>query len=200
MTRFAVIVILVPLGAGVAAGAPLAREPVGTELRAPPVYAPPVYAPPVYSPPVYSPHFVRLDMTDDWEWPRGLPIEVSGPFIAPLTPYATGHRGIDLAAAPGTAVLAPFDGTISYAGVVVDRPVIAIDHAGDLRSSFEPVEATVAVGDRVSTGQQIGTVTVGGHCSPGCFHFGVRLHGQYLSPLVLLGGVPRAVLLPRVPK
>lgn len=177
---------MVPVCTGAVAGTPLAPAPIT--------------APPQPTP-VYSAQFVRIDVAERWEWPRGLPIEISAPYIAPPTPYAAGHRGIDLTAEPGTAVLAPFDGTVSFAGVVVDRPVIAIDHAGDLRSSFEPVEASVAVGDRVSAGQQIGTVTFTGgagvHCVPGCFHFGVRLHGQYLSPLTMLGGVPRAVLLPR---
>jgi murein DD-endopeptidase MepM/ murein hydrolase activator NlpD len=219
LAAFALIVVSLVLGAPAAAGAPPAPDPVRADLRPTPVDAAPVDSAPVDSAPVdsapvdsalvdsaavdstpvYSADFVRIDVAPRWEWPRGLPLEVSAPFVAPPTRYAPGHRGIDLASAPGTAVLAPFDGTVSYAGVVVDRPVIAIDHDGDLRSSFEPVRASVAVGDRVSTGQQIGTVHVGGHCSVDCFHFGVRLHGEYLSPLVLLGIVPRAVLLPRDP-
>jgi len=148
---------------------------------------------------VTAARIVGSDVLTGWHWPRGLPIEVILQFLAPSTPFSAGHRGIDLAAPAGTIVLAPADGTVSFAGVVVDRPVIALDHAGDLRSSFEPVEAKVAVGERVSAGQPIGVVGMGGHCSPDCFHFGVRLHGHYLSPLVLLGGVPRAVLLPRDP-
>lgn len=181
-TRFVVVAVALTVSAGLASGTPLAPDPAAAGSR---------------SSPVYSADFVRVDASDDWQWPRGLPVTVTGAFVAPPTPYSAGHRGIDLSAPPGTAVLAPFEGTVSFTGVVVDRPVITIDHAGDLRSSFEPVEASVAVGERVSAGQQIGTVAMGGHCSLDCFHFGVRVHGQYLSPLVLLGGVPRAVLLPR---
>jgi murein DD-endopeptidase MepM/ murein hydrolase activator NlpD len=179
--RLARLALLIPLCAGLTAGTPLSPA---SNLTTP-------------DHPTYSADFVRNDVPACWEWPRGLPLRISASYLAPATPYAAGHRGIDLSAAPGTEVLAPSDGTVSFAGVVVDRPVIAIDHAGDLRSSFEPVEATVAVGDRVIAGQKIGTVTAGGHCDQACFHFGVRLHGQYLSPLMLLGGVPRAVLLPR---
>ncbi len=42
----------------------------------------------------------------------------------------------------------------------------------------------------------IGTVSSGGHCAAGCVHFGVRIDGEYVSPFLFLGGLPRAVLLP----
>ena len=121
------------------------------------------------------------------------------PFIAPATPYAAGHRGIDLATQAGNIVLASHDGVVSFAGVVVDRPVLSITMAGDLITTVEPVLTLVAVGDRVRAGQEIGTVATGGHCPPGCLHLGVRLHGRYVSPLLYLGGLQRAVLLPAGP-
>jgi murein DD-endopeptidase MepM/ murein hydrolase activator NlpD len=62
-------------------------------------------------------------------------------------------------------------------------------------SSFEPVTATVAAGDRVRRGQVIG-VLLAGHCSGSCLHLGARIAGQYVNPLLFLGDVPRAVLLP----
>jgi len=34
------------------------------------------------------------------------------------------------------------------------------------------------------------------HCASACLHFGVRKDGGYLSPLALIGGIERAVLLP----
>ena len=135
---------------------------------------------------------------DDWSWPVAPPHTISAPYEAPSTPYAAGHRGIDLLAGGGDPVLAPADGVVTFVGTVVDRPVLAIGHSGDLVSSFEPVVASVVVGDRVVSGQQIGTVAVGGHCLD-CLHFGLRLHGEYVSPLLLLGGIPRAVLLPLEP-
>ena len=117
-------------------------------------------------------------------------------FLAPASPYAAGHRGIDLAAAAQQPVLAPRDGVVSFAGLVVDRPVLSITQPGDVIVTVEPVDAVVAVGDRVHAGQTIGTVGSGGHCPPGCLHLGVRLHGSYVSPLLYLGELPRAVLLP----
>ncbi|TFC77467.1 M23 family metallopeptidase [Cryobacterium sp. TMS1-20-1] len=145
------------------------------------------------------PPAVVTPAADGWHWPLPEPHRVIAPFIAPVTPYAAGHRGIDLTAQAGDAVLAPHDGVVSFAGVVVDRPVLSITQVGDLITTVEPVLALVAEGDRVQAGQQIGTVATGGHCPPGCLHLGVRLHGNYVSPLLYLGCLQRAVLLPAGP-
>ncbi len=198
--HLAVVALFLPLGAAAPVPSAPSTMPAPSTLPAP--LTTPERDPAAtgrHHSPLYSAQFLRSDVIAEWQWPRGLPVEVTRRYVAPATVYSTGHRGIDLTAAPGTAVLAPAAGTVGYIGVVVDRPVIALDHDGDLRSSFEPVEASVAVGERVSAGQQIGVVGRGGHCSAECFHFGVRLHGVYVSPLMLLGGVPRAVLLSRDP-
>lgn len=134
----------------------------------------------------------------DWQWPVAAPPRVVRPFIAPATPYTAGHRGIDLAAAPGTAVLAPADGVIHFAGMVAGRPVLSIQHPGEVLTSLEPVQSSVAVGRSVRRGEVIGEVvlSLSSHCQVSCLHFGVRLRGGYLSPLNYLGGILRPVLLP----
>ena len=48
----------------------------------------------------------------------------------------------------------------------------------------------------MARGEAVGELAFGGHTAPGAVHFGVRYEGEYINPLVLLGGVPRAVLLP----
>jgi murein DD-endopeptidase MepM/ murein hydrolase activator NlpD len=85
---------------------------------------------------------------------------------------------------------------VSFAGPVAGRGVVAIDHGGGVVSAIEPVAATVADGAAVSAGDVIGTVSSGGHCAAACVHFGVRVDGEYVSPFLFLGGLPRAVLLP----
>lgn len=130
-----------------------------------------------------------------WSWPLAPPHAIARPFIAPSTPYAAGHRGIDITAAPGADVLAPAAGVVHFSGVVVDRPVLSIRHRGDLISSFEPVVSPLEAGEAVTGGQLVGMLEAG-HCATACLHFGVRLHGEYVSPLNYLGGVSRAVLLP----
>ncbi|PZQ92003.1 MAG: peptidase M23 [Leifsonia xyli] len=131
-----------------------------------------------------------------WAWPIAAPHPIVRPYLAPATPYAAGHRGIDIRAAEGAQLRAPADGVVRFVGVVVDRPVLSIDHGGGVLSSYEPVVATVAAGETVRRGQVIGTV-IAGHCASGaCLHLGVRIDGGYVSPLLFLGGQPRAVLLP----
>lgn len=131
-----------------------------------------------------------------WLWPVPAPHSVTRSFEAAASPYAAGHRGIDLPERRGAPVFAPAGGVVSFSGVVAGRPVVSISHPGDLVSTVEPVLGVVPVGDRVAAGQRIGLVASGGHCADACLHFGVRLHGQYVSPMLFLGGVPRAVLLP----
>ena len=132
----------------------------------------------------------------DWLWPVAFPHPVERPFLAPPRPYAAGHRGVDITATVGSPVLAVADGTVYFVGTVVDRGVLTLEHPGALLSTVEPVTPLVANGDRVRAGQPIAVVASGGHCGDRCVHLGVRLGGQYVSPLLYLGGIPRAVLLP----
>jgi murein DD-endopeptidase MepM/ murein hydrolase activator NlpD len=133
---------------------------------------------------------------EKWSWPVPAPIRVVSPFRAPPTPYAAGHRGIDIAAGPGAPVVAPADGVVSFAGPVAGRGVLAIDHGDGVVSAIEPVDAIVTAGTRVAAGEPVAVVASGGHCADTCVHFGVRVDGEYVSPLLFFGGIPLAVLLP----
>lgn len=131
-----------------------------------------------------------------WVWPIA-PFHLDRPFVAPAHPYGPGHRGIDLRPVePGVAVRAPADGVIAFSGQVAGRGVLTIDHGDGLVSTLEPVVSDLAAGTRVTGGAPLGDIAEGGHSASGTLHFGVRLHGEYINPMVLLGGVPRAVLLP----
>jgi murein DD-endopeptidase MepM/ murein hydrolase activator NlpD len=130
-----------------------------------------------------------------WEWPAA-PFRLARPFIAPPHEYGPGHRGIDLDLLGGVAVLAPADGVVAFSGSVAGRGILTIDHGDGLVTTLEPVESVLAAGVAVRRSQEVATLAVGGHSAPGTLHFGVRLHGAYINPMLLLGGVPRAVLLP----
>ena len=67
-----------------------------------------------------------------------------------------GHRGVDLAARPGQDILAAEDGVVAFVGVIVGVPVISIDHADGIRTTYQPVFPSVTVGDAVREGQPIG--------------------------------------------
>jgi murein DD-endopeptidase MepM/ murein hydrolase activator NlpD len=132
-----------------------------------------------------------------WGWPlAGQPV-VSRPFDPPATPYAAGHRGVDLQGAPGQPVLAAGAGVVSFAGMVAGRPVVSVEHADGLRTTYEPVRPLVAAGRPVDRGAPLG-VLVGGHAgcpATACLHWGLRRGETYLDPLLLLRP-PRVRLLP----
>lgn len=112
-------------------------------------------------------------------------LTVAEPFDEPEARWLPGHRGVDLTAAAGSEVRSPAAGTVSFAGTVVDRPVVSIDHGG-LRTTYEPVLARVARGQSVAPGDVIGVIGDGGHCSGRCLHWGAIVDERYLDPLALL--------------
>lgn len=115
-----------------------------------------------------------------------VPGAVVGAFDPPAVAWASGHRGVDVAADAGTTVVAPADGIVSFAGLVAGRPVLVVTH-GDTRTTLEPVVATVAVGTRVAAGQQVGVLEAGHACAAAsCLHWGLRRGEEYLDPLGLL--------------
>jgi murein DD-endopeptidase MepM/ murein hydrolase activator NlpD len=130
-----------------------------------------------------------------WVSPTGEPIQVVRAFAPPVQRWLPGHRGVDLAAAPGAVIVAAGPGVVSYAGMLAGRGVVTVTH-GTLRTTYEPVHATVLIGDRVAAGQQIGTLGSGpGHCpSAGCLHWGLLRGDIYLNPLSLLRRGPSRLL------
>jgi len=130
-----------------------------------------------------------------WTWPlAGFRLEQS--YVAPPHEYGPGHRGIDLRPLARLDVLAPANGTVAFSGPVAGRGILTIDHGDGLVTTFEPILSPLAPGAAVARGDVVGIVDLGGHSAPGALHLGVRLDGEYINPLLLLGSVPRAVLLP----
>ena len=132
-----------------------------------------------------------------WTAPLDGGLSVTRSFERLPHPYAAGHRGADLAGAPSVRVLAAGDGVVVFAGPVAGRPVISIDHVDGLRTTYEPVEASVAAGQVVARGSPIGTLAAGHAECPvqACLHWGLRRGETYLDPLLLLHP-PRVRLLP----
>ncbi|MER8035923.1 peptidoglycan DD-metalloendopeptidase family protein [Streptomyces hydrogenans] len=135
-------------------------------------------------------------------WPVGPPPpEILRGWHPPPGPYAAGHRGVDLAAPPGTPVLAPADGTVTFAGPVGGRGVVTLTLTGTgtppLRTTFTPTTPLVARGTHVSAGTPIATLAPGTHCPTSCLHWGLLRGEDYLNPL-LLTPRPRSRLLPLI--
>jgi murein DD-endopeptidase MepM/ murein hydrolase activator NlpD len=124
-------------------------------------------------------------------WPVGVRPSVVRGWEPPATAYGRGHRGVDLAAAPGTQVRAVAPGRVSFAGRVAGRGVVSVELTGTgrppLRTTYGPMRATVRKGDEVTAGDVLGTVEPGGsHCPTSCLHWGLRRGRTYLDPLSLL--------------
>ncbi|RKR73695.1 peptidase M23-like protein [Frondihabitans australicus] len=142
---------------------------------------------------------VPSSLTGRWTWPLPAPHDVVRGYVQPAEAWSPGHRGVDIAAADGAVVVAPEAGVVHFTGTVVDRPVVSIEHRGGVLSSFEPVAGVVKQGEAVARGQPIG-VLVTGHCGVSvCLHLGARVDGRYVNPLLLLGELRPAVLLPTRP-
>lgn len=123
-------------------------------------------------------------------WPlTPVPAVVHG-FDPPTSTYGAGHRGVDLSGRVGDPVRAAMAGTVTFAGSLAGRGVVVVDH-GETRTTYEPVSASVAVGDAVSAGEVIGVLTAAqSHCLPAvCLHWGWIRNADdvYLDPLTLVG-------------
>ncbi|WSQ12089.1 M23 family metallopeptidase [Streptomyces sp. NBC_01231] len=124
-------------------------------------------------------------------WPVGNRPAVLRGWEPPATAYGRGHRGVDLSAAPGTPVRAVAAGRVFFAGRVAGKGVVSVELAGTgdppLRTTYEPVRASVKKGEEVAAGAVLGTVEpTGSHCTTPCVHWGLRRAETYLDPLSLL--------------
>lgn len=132
---------------------------------------------------------LSLALVAGWASPAlasaGVP-PVNGPiargFDPPDQPWLPGHRGIDLLSAAGAPVVAAMGGRVVFAGRIANRGVIVVSH-GETRTTYEPVASAVSVGETVSAGQRLGTLTEGHPCPGGtCLHLGWRRGETYLDP------------------
>ncbi|MFD2025564.1 peptidoglycan DD-metalloendopeptidase family protein [Promicromonospora aerolata] len=89
------------------------------------------------------------------------PSGVERGFDPPEEIWGAGHRGVDLTAPRGSSVLSPGPGIVTFAGQVARRGVVVVTHPDGLRTSLEPVAATVPVGTAVAAGTAIGVVEGG---------------------------------------
>ena len=120
-------------------------------------------------------------------------------YLAPVSEYAGGHRGVDLRIDSGSELLSPVDGIINFADEVVDRGVVTVSGHDGKKYSFEPACTEKSMGSSVKKGEAFAN-----HCEPSasyqyhcesCVHFSVRSEYGYLSPLYLLGKLRLSKLL-----
>jgi murein DD-endopeptidase MepM/ murein hydrolase activator NlpD len=133
---------------------------------------------------------------DRLDWPLRPRPAVVQMFDAPSPDWKPGHRGVDLAGTPGQPVFAAAGGTVVFAGELAGRPVVSIAHPGGLRTSYEPVVASVRAGRRVDAGATLGQLQAGhpGCPASACLHWGAMWgpasRADYVDPLGLLASTP----------
>lgn len=138
-------------------------------------------------PPAISSTASSARHTSPYQWPTGGEARVLRPFLPPALRWQSGHRGVDLESEIGACVYAAADGRVIYAGILAHRPVVSIEHADGIRTTYEPVAPLVRKGDDVAAGEVIGMLEAG-HCTPrACLHWGAKRGADaYLDPLSLL--------------
>ena len=131
----------------------------------------------------------------DGVWPLSPHPDVVSGFNPPATTWGAGHRGVDLLGRVGQSVHTSLGGTVTFAASLAGRGVVVVDHGG-VRTTYEPVSASVRTGDHVGRGGVIGTLQrASSHCFPrACLHWGLRRGETYLDPLTLVGAGPIRLL------
>jgi hypothetical protein len=172
----------------------------------------PVIAPVVLVVLVLAPLLVAPVASDALEQPRARanagPVEVpllrapvDGPVTEPFSAvdrYGPGHRGVDLAAPPGSGVRSPLAGRVTFAGAVAGRRWVTVAPDDRVAVTVGPLlEVGVRAGDRVVAGTPLGTSDAAHGLS--ALHLSVRIDGVHVDPAPHLVApvVPwRASLLP----
>lgn len=117
---------------------------------------------------------------------KPVPGAVLRDYEPPAQRWEPGHRGVDLAATPGTPVAASAAGVVHFSGAIDGMTSVSIMHADGIRTTYQPLESLVRPGQEVTRGQIIGTLSSHPrHPEPG-LHWGALRGRDYLNPLDLL--------------
>ncbi|WP_370775409.1 murein hydrolase activator EnvC [Roseburia sp.] len=112
-----------------------------------------------------------------------------GTRVSPMGGASSNHKGIDIGASGGAAIVAAADGTVTTAAYSsAAGNYVMIDHGGGLYTVYMHASALlVSPGQTVSAGQTIAQVGSTGISTGNHLHFGVSLNGSYVSPWSYLG-------------
>ncbi len=113
-----------------------------------------------------------------------------GPRTSPTGGASSNHKGIDIGAAYGAAIVAAADGVVksaTYSSTAGNY--VMIDHGGGLYTVYMHCSSiSVSVGQSVSAGETIAGVGSTGISTGNHLHFGVSLNGSYVNPWSYLKG------------
>lgn len=98
------------------------------------------------------------------------------------------HSGLDIAASKGTPIVAPAPAVVMDAGdYFFNGRNLILDHGRGLITMYSHMEEIdVAVGDKVNTGDRLGTVGSSGRVTGPHLHWTVSLNNARVDPLLFL--------------
>lgn len=108
-----------------------------------------------------------------------------GPRTAPVAGASTYHKGIDIGASSGSAILASAGGRVTTATYSSSAGnYVVISHGNGISTVYMHASALyVSEGDVVTQGQTIAAVGSTGYSTGPHLHFGVIVGGSYVDPL-----------------
>lgn len=122
-----------------------------------------------------------------WIWPT------RGKVVSGFSASAPGRQGLRFAGSRGQAVVATRPGKVAYTGTGLSGfgRMIIVQHADHLLSAYGYLDSmSVAEGQEVKQGTQIGTMGIGPNNTP-MLHFEIRKRGQPVNPYSYIGTTPR---------
>ncbi len=145
--------------------------------------------------------FSRTMTTTDWvrlsQAPTLWPVEgrITGAFgerIDPFNGEGAFHRGVDISTSYGNPVVAPADGSITYADFMSGYGrMVVIDHGHGITTRYGHLSAfTVSDGQSVKRGDIIGYVGMSGRSTGPHLHYEVWLHDTPVNPYKYLRSMP----------
>lgn len=126
------------------------------------------------------------DISFTWPCPSSSRITSGfGDRESPTEGASTNHKGVDIGASSGSAVVAAADGSVVIATYSASAGnYIMLSHGGGVYTVYMHLSSmSVSAGQTVSRGGTIGAVGSTGYSTGPHLHFGLRINGSYVNPL-----------------
>ena len=133
--------------------------------------------------------YVKKSIGDiSFTWPCPSSSRITSKFgdrESPTEGASTNHKGVDIGAASGSAVVAAASGTVVIATYSASAGnYVMLSHGGGVYTVYMHMSSiAVSQGAEVSAGQKIGAVGSTGYSTGPHLHFGIRINGSYVNPM-----------------